>query len=137
MQNRRHWSHESKIRVREKKLAIVKMAKIPKWAMKKADGIVIKLYAQPNASRSEASGEYGEGEAVRLKIRIAAPPVDSAANEELFYFIKKSMGIPLSRIHLIRGTASRSKDLLLQGIVLEEAIKKLLAISKGTKRAPR
>ncbi len=103
-----------------------KKVEIPKWATKKAGDVVIRLYVQPNASRSEVSGEHGEGETVRLKIRIAAPPVDSAANEELVYFLKKAVGIPASRIHLVRGAASRSKDVLLESVSLEVAIEKLV-----------
>jgi len=112
--------------MKEELLKTGKMLEIPKWAVRRADGVVVRLYVQPNASRSEVSGEHGEGEAVRLKIRIAAPPVDSAANEELVYFLKKAVGIPASRIHLVRGAASRSKDVLLEGVSLEGAIEKLV-----------
>jgi uncharacterized protein (TIGR00251 family) len=101
------------------------VAEIQKWATKNVDGVIVRLYVQPNASLCEVSGEHGTGDAIRLKIRIAAPPVDSAANQELVYFLKKSIGIPASRIHLVRGAASRSKDVLLERISLEEAIEKL------------
>jgi len=112
--------------MRAKPAKTEKMVEIPKWAVRRPDGVIIRLYVQPNASRSEVSGEHGEGEAVRLKIRIAAPPVDSAANEELVYFLKKSIGVPASRIHLIRGATSRSKDVFLEGTSLEEAVEKLM-----------
>lgn len=98
---------------------------IQKWINPVADGVVVKFYIQPKASRSEISGEYGEGDSVRLKIRIAAPPVDGAANEELICFLKKITGIPASRIHLIRGETSRSKDVFFVGISLETLTTKL------------
>ncbi len=100
--------------------------KRPKWITENAEGTIARLYIQPNATRSEVIGEHGEGEAKRLKIRIAAPAVDNAANEELLYFLKKSVGIPASQIHLLRGTSSRSKDLLLQGISPESVVERLL-----------
>lgn len=98
---------------------------LPKWVTKSSDGTIARLYVQPNASRSEISGEHGEGEAVRLKIRVAAPPVDNAANEELIRFLKKSTGIPASRIHLIRGAASKAKDVLLQSLSPEMVVDRL------------
>lgn len=100
------------------------MTELPKWISKSAEGTVVRLYVQPKASRSEVVGEHGEGDACRLKIRIAAPPVDSAANEELVHFMKKSVGIPASQIRLIRGATSRSKDLLLLGVSPEMAAEK-------------
>lgn len=107
------------------------MAEIPKWATKSADGVVLKLYVQPNASRSETIGEHGSGSDARLKIRIAAPPVDSAANEELIYFLKKALGVPASRVEIIRGSASRAKDVLIQGVTPDEVSEKLGPSAKG------
>ena len=43
----------------------------------------LSVRVQPRASRDEVAGRYGEG----IKIRLRAPPVDGAANEELVRFI--------------------------------------------------
>lgn len=93
---------------------------IPRWASKAAEGIVVRLHIQPKASRSEISGEYGEGDLVRLKIRIAAPPVDGEANKELIRFLKKLTHIPAARIFILRGETSKSKDVLFQGASVSE-----------------
>ena len=98
---------------------------LPKWISQGSDGAILRLYVQPKASRSEVSGEHGEGESVRLKIRVAAPPIDGAANEALLHFLKKATGVALSRLRLIRGEKSRSKDVLIQGISLDEVVMKL------------
>ncbi len=44
------------------------------------------VHLQPRASRSEIAGWYGE----TIKIRVAAPPVEGAANEELVRFLAES-----------------------------------------------
>ena len=92
----------------------------PKWAIVSADGVMIKLHIQPQASRTEISGEYGDGKAVRLKIRIAAPPVDGEANQELIRFLKKLTNVPRARIRILRGETSKSKDVLLEGVTWSE-----------------
>jgi len=97
------------------------MDKMPNWISQTAEGVLIRLQIQPKAARSEVSGEYGD----RLKIRIAAPPVDGAANEELIRFLKKQLGIPASKIHLLRGDSSRAKDVLIIGVSLTEVINTL------------
>lgn len=96
------------------------LIQVPKWAVDVEGGIVIKLYVQPNASRTEITGEHGEGESVRLKVRIAAPAVENAANEEVVRCFKKLLGIPASRIELVRGPASRSKDLLIRDLSVDD-----------------
>lgn len=41
-----------------------------------ADGLVLRLYIQPKASRDSIVGVHGD----ELKVAITAPPVDSQAN---------------------------------------------------------
>ena len=98
---------------------------IPNWISEQSSGVLVRFYIQPKASRSEVCGEHGEGPSARLKIRIAAPPVDGAANEELIRFLKKITGVPSSRLHLVRGETSRSKDVLFQGMSVDEIATKL------------
>ena len=45
--------------------------------------VVLDLRVQPGAKRTEVAGMHGE----RVKIRLAAPPVDGAANDELVRFL--------------------------------------------------
>ena len=99
---------------------------IPRWMSKRPEGVIIRFYVQPKAARSEIMGEHGEGEAVRLKVRVAAPPVEGAANEELIRFLRKLTGIPSSHIHLIRGEAAKTKDVLFQGALAGDLVMSLL-----------
>ncbi len=68
---------------------------------------------QPRASRTEIVGPHGDPP--RLKIRLAAPPVDGEANEELVRFLAKTLGIAKSQISLLRGHQSKQKDVVIQG----------------------
>ena len=64
----------------------------------------------PNARKSEILG-WGADEKGRpvLMIKLAAPPVDGKANDELLRFLAKSLGCPRSQVHLVRGEGSRQK----------------------------
>jgi len=67
------------------------------------------LHVQPGAKRTEVAGVHGEGAEARLKIRLAAPPVDGKANAELLRFLAAAFAVPLRAVTLLRGETSRQK----------------------------
>lgn len=67
--------------------------------------LVLAFRVQPGAPRSEVVGMYGDA----LKIRLAAPPVDGRANDELVRFLADAFGVPRANVTLLRGASSRSK----------------------------
>ena len=68
--------------------------------------ITLKIKAQPNSSKSEFVGVYGED---AIKVKIAAPAVEGAANKELIKFLSKQFKIPKSEIDFISGQNSKIK----------------------------
>ena len=46
-----------------------------------------------------------------LKIRVASPPIEGKANEELRRFLADAFGVPRRNVTLVRGEASRQKTL--------------------------
>ena len=63
------------------------------WVQRKdAQTFVLSLHVQPGAKRTAVVGLYGE----KLKIALAAPPVDGKANQVLVQFLAKSLGIAKS-----------------------------------------
>lgn len=62
-----------------------------------------------------------------LKIRLAAPPVDGAANEELVAFVAKKLGIAKSRVRVAGGASSRRKLLEIEGMESNVALQRLRA----------
>lgn len=74
-------------------------------------GVRIRLHVQPRASRTEAAGLHGGA----LKIRLAAPPVDGAANEALVRWLAEELGVPRSAVALTAGLSSRAKTVEVTG----------------------
>lgn len=79
-------------------------------------GVEISVRAQPRASRSEVVGLHG----AQIKIRIAAPPVDGAANTELIKLLAKALGVSRSALRVVRGEGSRSKVVRAEGATVAQ-----------------
>jgi uncharacterized protein (TIGR00251 family) len=62
----------------------------------------------PRASRSEVIGWSDAG---HLKIRVTAPPVDDAANQQLIKFLAKTLDVQRRQVTITSGTRSRHKTL--------------------------
>ena len=80
------------------------------WRREHGDALELSLHVQPGASRTEVAGVHGTEGAMRLKVRLAAPPVDGKANAELLRFLAAAFGVPLRQVHLVRGATSRQKS---------------------------
>ena len=76
------------------------------------DGAVLTIHVQPNASKTECVGIHGEA----LKIRVAAPPVDGAANEEVIRFLARRLSIPRTSVRIQSGANGRHKRVLVKGL---------------------
>jgi uncharacterized protein len=77
------------------------------------DGVLLEVSVQPRASRSEIVGLH-DG---RLRLRIAAPPVDGAANAEVIAVLAKTLGVSKSQIDIVSGQTGRRKRVLVRGSV--------------------
>ncbi len=73
------------------------------------------MHVQPGARKTEAVGMHG----ARLKVRLAAPPVDGKANRALTDWAAEWLGVPRSAVTLVRGATSRQKTLRIEGLALE------------------
>lgn len=87
----------------------------------KDGGISFAVRVQPRASRSEVVGELDGA----LKLRLAAPPVDGEANEELIRFLAKLFAAPRQRVSIATGKASKNKLVRIEGVAIEQAEKVL------------
>jgi len=68
-------------------------------------GITLTVRVVPRASRSGIAG-YHDG---ALRIRVAASPVEGAANRELMRFLSKTFKVPQNAVTIISGSSSRNK----------------------------
>lgn len=80
------------------------------------------VHVQPRARRDEVAGRHGD----TIKVRLAAPPVGGAANEALVRFLAERLGVTRSAVRLLAGGASRRKVVAVQGISVDEAMRRLL-----------
>ncbi|MBI4201844.1 MAG: DUF167 domain-containing protein [Chloroflexi bacterium] len=81
----------------------------------------IRVRVQPNA---KASAITGVADGV-IQARVAAPPVEGRANAALEALLAERLGIPKSRIRVVRGAASRDKVVEVEGLTEAEALQKL------------
>jgi uncharacterized protein (TIGR00251 family) len=51
-----------------------------------------------------------------VKVRLAAPPVDGAANEELVRFVAERLGVPRAAVRIAAGATSRRKMVEVDGV---------------------
>ncbi len=86
------------------------------WLAAVPGGVVVSIHVQPGARRTASAGIY-DG---RLKVALAAPPVDGRANAALQEFLAREAGVAKSAVSLLSGQTSRSKRFLVRGAGLEE-----------------
>jgi hypothetical protein len=87
------------------------------WAKRTLEGWLLAVHAQPGAKRSEVAGLHGDA----LKIRVAAPPAEGRANEELTSFLAGALGVPKKSVTVVRGATSRRKTILVSALHADPA----------------
>lgn len=71
------------------------------------DGLVLRLYIQPKASRDVIIGLHGD----EVKVAITAPPVDGQANAHLVKFLAKQFRVAKSQVLIEKGELGRHKQI--------------------------
>ena len=84
----------------------------PPYLREQGGEVLLSLRIQPRASQSAIGDVLG----AELKVRVAAPPVDDAANEELVRFLARRLGCSRGQVRLLRGRTSRSKVIAVAGV---------------------
>ncbi|MGB7207664.1 MAG: DUF167 domain-containing protein [Pyrinomonadaceae bacterium] len=78
----------------------------------KNGAVIFTIRVVPRASKSEIVGEV-EG---NLKVRISAPPVDGAANDEVVRVLAKAFGVAKSNVVIVAGQTSKTKRIRITGV---------------------
>ena len=78
---------------------------------RQGDNLTIAVRIVPRASTSEIVGEI-DGV---LKVRIAAPPVEGAANRELIRLLARQFKLPQNAVAIISGVRAKNKIVRLRG----------------------
>ena len=75
----------------------------------------------PRAGRSSVSVRDGA-----LVVKLAAAPVDGAANDELIALLSKALKVPKRDITIVSGERSRTKRIRVTGLDREQVLAKLI-----------
>ncbi len=84
---------------------------------------VLAVRVIPRSSRSEIVGLCSDA----IKVKLASPPVDGAANAELIKLFAKHFGVTKSSVHIIAGQNSRSKTVSIDGIAAADVLRLIAA----------
>lgn len=84
----------------------------PAWLRTVEGGVEIALYVSPRASRTRVVGEH-DG---RLKLQVAAPPVDGKANDEISQFVAELLAVPRSAVRIGAGATGKRKSVVVDGV---------------------
>lgn len=76
----------------------------------------LKVILSPRAKANSLVGRHGED----MKIKIAAPPTDGAANQALIKYLADLLNLSPSGLSLIAGQTGRRKIVKIEGIDSEE-----------------
>ena len=87
----------------------------------KGGQVLFKVHVVPGSSRSEIVGSHNDS----LRVRVAARPVEGAANEELIRILAKAFKVSKSSVRIVNGARGRAKQVSIEGD--SETVVKLLA----------
>jgi uncharacterized protein (TIGR00251 family) len=76
------------------------------------DGLTFFVKVVPRASKSGVAGV----QAGALRVRVAAPPVDGAANAELVKTLAKAFGVPPRDVEIVSGHTAKLKRVRVKGV---------------------
>lgn len=85
------------------------------------------LRVVPRSSSNAVAGIHGDA----LKVRVTAPPVDSAANGEVIRFLAGVLGVSRGSVQLVRGDTSRQKQVLVAGMTAQQVVERLRPLLGG------
>ena len=97
---------------------------LPSYLRGQPDGVWLSIKLQPRASVNAIGDVMGN----ELRVKVTAPPVDSAANEALIRFLAETLDCARNKIELVRGHTSRHKTVRLLGMSAEDVAKRIAEV---------
>jgi uncharacterized protein len=82
---------------------------------------MVRVHAQPGASRAGVAGLHGEA----LRIRVRARPRDGAANRELVAVLARALAVPAAAVAVASGASGREKRVRVDGLDVATAAARL------------
>jgi uncharacterized protein (TIGR00251 family) len=95
------------------------------WVRETPDGVSLDVKVIPRAGVTRVAG-VREG---RLLVRLAAAPVDGAANDALVAFLSAILNLPGRNIRVESGARSRTKQVRIAGTTVAQVSRVLSSLS--------
>lgn len=86
--------------------------------------LAVRVTPRARANALQGLVEDADGH-ILLAVRLAAPPVDGAANKALTVFLAKAASLPKSAVSVVSGETGRRKTLRFTGISAQELSRRL------------
>ncbi len=83
--------------------------------------VVIDVRVVPRASKTAFAGERNGA----FLVRLAAPPVDNAANDALIEFLADTLDVPRRAVRIVSGQRRRAKRIAIAGVTLADVRERL------------
>lgn len=81
----------------------------PPWLRRHADGLLVQLLIRSGAKTTRVEGVLGD----RLKLYVAAPPIEGRANVAITHAIATALGLSKQQVCLVSGLKSKCKTVLI------------------------
>jgi uncharacterized protein (TIGR00251 family) len=101
------------------------------WITGAPDGCVVAIRVIPRAGRDAIAGLRGDA----LLVRLAAAPVDGAANEALLAQLAGALGVPKRRLRIVAGEHARDKRVHALDVTPAAALARLGPIARDARAA--
>jgi uncharacterized protein (TIGR00251 family) len=96
------------------------------------DGTKVEVFVQPRAAKDAIVGIHGSA----LKIKVKAPPLDDRANRAVEEVIARALGVPRSRVSVVGGAKSRSKQIAVRGVGVAAVKKAIIHVLSSRAHEP-
>ena len=94
--------------------------------MSEGDSATLLVRVVPRSGRTAVGGRRGDA----LLIRLAAAPVDGAANDALIKFLAGLLDRPRRDIAIVAGEKSRDKQIRIAGLTAGQLAQRLAALER-------
>src|SRR5437762_3803253 len=98
-------------------------ATLPAYLRVQPDGLWLAVKVQPRASSNEICEPLGD----ELRVKVTAPPVDSAANEAVLRLLAERLDCARNQVELVRGHSFRHKVIKVRGLSVASVVARLSA----------
>lgn len=85
----------------------------------------LKVRVTPKASRNKVEPDEP------VKVFVTSPPADGEANKAVVETLSNALGVPKSRLTIVKGLTSREKTVEFQGLSEEELATRLAALRRS------